>query len=259
MEDKFLKVAKQAALEAGKIIAQYFGKKHQYKFKNEDQSDFATQADFESERKIVEILTKNFPTHNIIAEEKTRLNKGSEYTWAVDPLDGTFSFSIGMPYFAVSIGLLKDNKLILGIIYHVLLKDLYTASLGKGAYINGKEMQVSNKTDLSYSSIAMDLGHKFRRGPKIELYVVPLCKEAGHIYTVGTTAVAMALTARGIQDAMLAQAWVWDFAAGAIIIQEAGGKVTDFAGNEPDWSQERFNIVASNGIIHDELLKILRK
>ena len=100
-EDNFLKVAKEAAIEAGGIISKYFGKKHQYKFKSEDKSDFATQADLESEQKIIQILTKNFPDHNIIAEESGVVDKGSEYTWVIDPLDGTISFAAGMPYFAV--------------------------------------------------------------------------------------------------------------------------------------------------------------
>ncbi|MBI2315058.1 inositol monophosphatase [Candidatus Daviesbacteria bacterium] len=259
MEDQFLKVAQRAALEAGKIIAQYFGKNHQYNYKNKDQSDFATQADLQSEKKIVEILTKIFPSHNIIAEEGGRVDNHSEYSWAVDPLDGTFSFSIGMPYFAVSIGLLKNNKPILGVIYHVLSKDLYTGQLGKGAYINGKKVHISAKKDLFYASIALEFGHKRSRIPKIDLYIVPLLKELGHIYSTGSTAMNMALTGKGVQDAMLAQAWIWDFAAGSVIVKEAGGIVTDFAGKEPDWSQDRFNIVASNGFIHNALLEILKK
>src|SRR3989344_6854960 len=118
--DNFLKVAKEAALEAGEIIAKYVGKKHKFKFKNEDKSDFATQADLESEQKIIQIITKNFPTHNIIAEESGRVSKDSEYTWVIDPLDGTISFAAGMQYFAVCIGLMRDKKPFLGVIYNIL-------------------------------------------------------------------------------------------------------------------------------------------
>ena len=258
MEDKFLKVAKEAALEAGDIIAKYFGKKHQYSFKNEDKSDFATQADLEAERKIVKILNLHFPKHNIIAEESGHTHKGSEYTWVIDPLDGTLSFACGMPYFAVSIGLLKEDKPILGVIYHVAEKDLYWAKIGKGAYVNGSRIHVSQKTELSTANLAMDFGHRQRRLPKIDLYIVPLMKQAGYIYAVGSSVMSLMLVARGINDAMISQAWVWDFAAGSIIVKEAGGKVTDFANQEPDFSKKRLDIVASNGLIQNQILEVLK-
>lgn len=259
MEDDFLKVAKQAALEAGKIIAGYVGKKHQYNFKNEDKSDFATQADLKSEQKIVEILTKNFSNHSIIAEERGKTDKNSEYTWVIDPLDGTFSFSIGMPFFAVSIGLMKKNLPVLGVIYHVSSGDMYSASLGKGAFINGKKIHVSGKDDLFHASMQVDFGHKKRRAPKIDLYIVPLLKALGHIYSVGSASMCMAQTARGIQDGMIAQAWIWDFAAGSVIVKEAGGKVTDLAGKEIDWTSDRLNLIASNGLIHNAVLEVLKR
>lgn len=257
-EDQFLKVAKQAALAAGKIIAGHFGKKHQYNFKNDDKSDFATQADLESQAKIIELLAKNFPTHNIIAEENARLNNGSEYTWVIDPLDGTFSFSIGMPNFAVSIGLLQNNLPVLGVIYYVMADELYYAQNGKGAFINNKKIQVSQKDNLVQSSMVVDLGHSKTRGPKMDLYIIPLAQKLGQMYSIGTTAGALALVAKGIQDGLIAQAWVWDFTAGTVIAREAGGRVTDFAGKEPDWTKDRLNILATNGLIHDAILEVLR-
>lgn len=258
MESNYLKIAKQAAYEAGEIIARHFGGEHQYKFKNEDESDFATQADLEAEQKIIETLTKNFPEHNIISEEKGEIPKGSEYTWVIDPLDGTFSFSIGMPFSAVSIGLLKSGEPILGVVYHVAQKDLYWAEKGKGAYLNDQPIHVSKQEDLSKVGMTLDFGHKNSRPAKIDLYILPLCKEVGQIYAIGTTSLCMALTARGIVDGMAAQAWIWDFAAGAVIVKEAGGKVTDLQGEELDWSKKRLNTLATNGLIHDAILKVLK-
>lgn len=258
MEDQFLQIAEQAALEAGKIIAQRFGKEHQYNFKDGDLSDFATQADLLAEEKIVKILAENFPSHNIIAEEKNKLKNDSEYTWVIDPLDGTISFAVGMPYFAVSVALLKDNLPILGVIYHVAQNDLYWAQKGKGAYLNGQALAVSSKKDLTGAVVAMDFGHKKKRLPKIDLYIMPLLKQAGYIYSIGSSVMCLGLVAKGIQDAAVAQAWIWDFAAGAIIIAEAGGKVTDLEGNEPDWTKERLSVVASNGLIHDAILEALK-
>lgn len=259
MEDKFLEVAKQAAIEAGQIIAKYFGKKHQYTFKNEDKSDFITQADLEAQKRIIEIITKNFPDHNIIAEENVRIDKGSEYTWAIDPLDGTFAFSIGMPYFSVSVGLIKNKQPFLGVVNHVSSGDLYYAERGKGAFKNGQSIHVSSRDNLFDASLAIDFGHKQRRQAKIELYILPLLKELGHVFSTGSSAFSLALTASGIQDGITSQAWIWDFAAGVILVTEAGGKVTDLAGKEVDWTKDRLNILASNRLVHEAVLKVLNK
>jgi len=255
-EDFFLQVAKEAALEAGEIIGSYVGKKHQYKFKNEDQSDYATQADLESEKKIIQILTKNFPDHNIIAEESGKVNNKSEYTWVIDPLDGTLSFAAGMPYFAVSIGLLRQNQPVLGVVYHVTNKELYWASSNKGAYLNGQKIHVNQKKELGTANIIIDFGHKQKRLPKIDFYA-PIIKKAGFIYAIGSAVMGQMLVARGIQEALILEAWVWDFAASVVIVREAGGDVTDFEGNEPDWSKDRISVVASNGLVHNDVIKEL--
>ncbi len=259
MEDNFLKIAKQAALEAGEIITSYFGKKHQYKFKNKDKSDFATQADLESEQKIVQILTKNFPTHNIIAEENNKIDKGSDYTWAIDPLDGTISYAARVPSFTVSIGLLKVNEPILGVIYHVSSGDLYFGEKSKGAFLNEKKINVNKKNKLESAVVSMDLGHKKNRQIKFNSYVMPLCNKVGYIYNLGSGALALAYTAQGILEAQLQIGGLWDVLAGTIIVKEAGGKVTDLKGDEPDWNKKQVDIVASNGLIHDQILEALKK
>lgn len=256
--DDFLQVAKEAALAAGKVIVKHFGKKHQYKFKNEDQSNFATQADLKAEQKIVQILTKNFPSHSIIAEEQTRLDRGSEYTWVIDPVDGTFSFAVGVPYYSVSIGLLKNNEPILGVIYNVSMKQLYWAQLNKGAFLNGKKIQVSSRDNLNEASASLDFGHRQKRQRLIDRYVTPLITKIGYPYSFGSAAATLGMVAQGILDVYVNNAWIWDFAAGTVIVREAGGKVTDFAGKEPDWSQDRLNIVASNGLVHDQILEALK-
>lgn len=258
MEDKFLKVAKQAALDAGKIISQYFGKTLKRKIKGLDPSNFATEADLEAEEKIVHILTTNFPDHNIIAEEKAKINNKSEYTWVVDPLDGTFSFSHQFPYFSVSIGLLLNSYPILGVINHVSGRNLFYAQKGKGSYLNGKPIQVSSINNLKESAVGLDFGHKKTRGHHIAKYVYPLIIRIGYPYSVGSAVSCQALVAQGILDGYVNQAWIWDFAAGAVVIREAGGQITDFMGREPDWSQDRLDIVASNGLIHDQIVEALR-
>lgn len=256
--DDFLKVAKQAALEAGEIISKYFGKKHQYKYKNKDESDFATTADLKAEQKIVQILTKNFPTHNIIAEESGRRQNNSEFTWQVDPLDGSFTFGQNIPYFAVSIGLLKNEKPIMGVINHISFKNLYWAKIGDGAFLNGKRINVSKKNELEVAAGSLDHGHRQKRQAKVDLYVNKLVTKIGSPYEFGSAAVTLTMVANGNLDMYVNQAYCWDFAAGTVIVREAGGRVTDFAGNEPDWTKQRLNIVASNGLIHDQILEALR-
>lgn len=257
MKDDFLKIAKQAALEAGKAIQKHSGTNLDYKLKSEDNSDFVTKADFESEKIIVGILTKNFPTHNIIAEEKTQINQGSEYTWVVDPLDGTITFVHGIPYFSISIGLLKDNKPVLGVCYIISFQQMFWAAEGQGAYLNGKKIHASAQNALGAAVCGLDFGHKKRRPGKIKAYVDFLINKIAYPYSLGSSAANLALVGRGVLDAYICQAWLWDFAAGVVIVREAGGKVTDFEGNEPDWTQERLNIIASNGLLHDQILEAL--
>lgn len=258
-EEELLKIAKEAALKAGEIISGHIGKKQEFSYKNNDKSNFATKADVEAEKAIVALIKSNFPTHNIIAEEDTRTNNGSEYTWVIDPLDGTISFASNVPYFGVSIGLLKDNKPILGVIYNVSFKKLYWAQEGKGAYLNNKQIHVSQKKTLDDSVGVLDFGHNFKRQQKIDLYIWPLITKIGYAYSFGAAVTSLGMVAEGIIDLDVNQAWIWDFAAGAIITCEAGGMVTDFEGAEPDWSKDRLNLVASNGLIHDEILKALKK
>lgn len=258
MEDTFLKVAKQAAIEAGKVIQKYSNQFGEKIIKGGDKSDFVTQADLEAEKIIVKLLSDNFPSHSIVAEEGGGVNKKSEYVWMVDPLDGTFAFSRNIPYFSVSIGLLKDNKPILGVINLVEFKELYWAEKGKGAFLNGKKINVSDKQTVEEAAGVLGTGHIQTRQPKIEIYINKLINKIGHPFDFGSAAAALALVAKGTLDLYVSQAHPWDFVAGAIIVREAGGRVTDLQGNEPDWMKERFSIIGSNGLVHDHILEILR-
>lgn len=258
MKEDFLKVAKQAALEAGEIIQKYVGKKHKKNIKNGDQSNFATEADIKSEKIIVSILSKAFPTHNVIAEEKARINKGSEYTWVIDPLDGTISFEHNLPFFSISIGLLKNNQPYLGVVYRVATKDLFWAIKNKGAFLNGKRIKVNKIKSLEESAVIVDLGHKQKRPPKLDLYIKAMIINAGYIYSFGSAVLTLGFVANGIVEAGISQAWIWDFAAVSVILTEAGGKVSNFEGREPDWTKERLNIVASNGLVHNQIIEALK-
>lgn len=256
--DNFLKVAKEAALKAGKVIMNYYGKDHKLMIKT-DNSDFATQADLAAEKVIVGIITKNFPSHNIISEEKVRIDNKSNYTWAIDPIDGTVSFASKMPFFAVSIGLLENNQPIVGVIYHVEPRNLYWAEKGKGAFLNGKKISVSKTRKLENAVIGLGIGSVSRRKVMLQDYFYPLLDKGRYIYMLGGGAVTMALLAQGSLDAFPNKAWIWDQAAAGIIIVEAGGKISDRLNNPVDWSADQTEFIASNGLIHDEVLEVLRK
>lgn len=257
-ETKFLEVAKKAAIEAGELIQTFLGKKHKFKIKN-GSSDFATEADLEAEQLIIDILTKHFPDHNIIGEEGGQNNKGSDYTWVIDPLDGTTAFSTGMPIYSVAIGLLYKNKPIVGVVNHLSLNDLYWAQGGKGAFLNGDKIRVSEVSDLEHAVMNFDSGHVGTREEKFEKFLFPLMGKIRYVYSLGGGVMATVLVAKGTLDGAPNTAYIWDFAAAAIILKEAGGKITDLEGREPDWSKNRLDVVASNGLIHDQILEALKK
>ena len=258
MDDQFLKIAKQAALEAGKVIQKYSGKDQDKNVKYEDPTDYVTEADLEAEKSIIKILTTNFPDHNIVAEESGSKDKKSEFTWMIDPLDGTISFGSGIPYFSISIGLLKEGKPILGVIYNVSFKKLYWAQIGHGTFLNGKAIHVSKKKGLDESVGVLDFGHNLKRQYKLNSYVNKLISKIGYIYSFGSAVASLGMMGEGILDLYVNYSYPWDFVVGAVVVREAGGVVTDFEGKEPDWTKERLNIVASNGLIHNQILKELR-
>lgn len=255
-DSKFLKVAKQASLEAGKVALRYYGKQHKLVIKT-DSSDFVTQADLEVEKVVVGIIIKNFPAHNVISEEKVRINHKSSLTWAIDPIDGTISYVSKMPFFAVSIGLLENNQPIVGVIYHITEQDLYWAEKGQGAFLNGKKISVSKTQKLEDAVIGLGIGTMTKRRAKLNDYFFPLLSKVRYIYMLGGGAVTMALLAKGSLDAIPNRAWIWDQAAAGIIITEAGGKISDRFGNQVDWSANYTEFIASNGLIHEQILEAL--
>lgn len=258
MNDDFLKVAKQAALEAGKLILNRFGKKQGIYDKGES-SNFATQADLDAEKLIIEIISKTFPDHNFICEESGENKKESDYTWVIDPLDGTVSFAAGMPFFVVSVGLLCKFQPLLGVVYWPTENKFYFAQKGQGAYMNNQRIHVSQIDKMENAVLGIDFAHINSRKGKFDKYIAPLMYKNRYPYALACDVLTLAFVAEGALDGFPTQANVWDFAGGAILVEEAGGRVTDPDGNPIDWSKKRIDIVASNGLIHDEILEALKK
>lgn len=252
-DSKFLQVAKQAAIEAGKIVKNYYQSELSLQGKGH-YTNFATKADVESEAKVREVIESNFPQHNIIGEEGGGVDNKSEYTWAIDPIDGTIPFVDGIPFFGVSVGLLKNNQPFLGVINMVGTEELYWAEEGKGSFRDGEQIHVRKESSLKQSSISIEFGHA-GRDQKIQKYFNPLVDKVRYVYVFGAAVRSLTLIAQGNLDAALLSAYVWDFAAGAIIVKEAGGKVTNLKGEKADYTLGHFELILSNGFVHDEIVK----
>ncbi|MCK5282364.1 MAG: inositol monophosphatase [Nanoarchaeota archaeon] len=256
---QYLDIAIEAAKAAGRIHLKYFDTDLKIKTKQGESHNRVTIADTESEKKIVSMIKKHFPGHNFLGEENKYEKTDSEFTWIIDPLDGTNNYSHSFPIFCVSIALAKKGEIILGIVYDPLRNELFTAEKGKGAYLNNKRIKVTDNTDLK--ECILITGFYYDRGERLIRTLEDIrtffSKLILGMRRTGSAALDLCYVASGRVDGF----WEfllnpWDFAAGKLIIEEAGGKATDKGGNKllikPSY------VVASNGRIHDKMLEILK-
>ncbi len=250
---ELLRTAVYAAKKAGKALMKGYSPLGVALLKGKGHE--VTQYDLESERIIKGIIRKKYPSHNILAEESGYSEKGSDYTWLVDPLDGTRNYKRGSPFFSVSISVSKGNELVMGLVYVPYMNELYHAVKGKGAYINGKRIRVSANTDLSKSFIVSCEGTTgIKRYAKIYAKIRPKTLD---LVKLGSAAIECCWVAAGKADAYIVpKINLWDISAGVLIVEEAGGKVTDFNGRK--WQLKPSDTLASNGRIHPELVRLLR-
>lgn len=222
-------------------------------------NDLVSYVDKEAERLIVEKLSKILPEAGFITEEGTSEAKGEKYHWVIDPLDGTTNFIHGIPVFAVSIGLMEDDKVILGVVYEINRHECFYAVKGGGAYCNDTRIHVSEAPNLSASLIST--GFPYYNFELIDRYLnsmKSLMQKTHGLRRMGSAAVDLCYVAAGRTEGFFEYNLnSYDVAAGTIIVQEAGGKVTDFQGGT-DFIFGR-KIVASNGKIHQEFSDVLRE
>lgn len=259
---EILELGKQAALEAGQILMDNFGKVSEL-WKKADGS-FVTNVDIEAERKIVSLIKDKFPDHSILTEETEEVLGNSEpgkeapmlskYRWIVDPLDGTHNYMRGLSIFGVSICITHLSKPLIGIIYFPSSNKLYHCEKGKGAYLNGERIHVSKRgledAFLTHNSNFHADGEKMFKGFK------KLVNSVFKVRMLGSCIAHLAQLADGRTDVDVEYGLhPWDIFAGALIVEEAGGKVTDFAGKP----RHSFNgtLIASNGLIHNEIQELL--
>jgi myo-inositol-1(or 4)-monophosphatase len=251
---QYLDWATETARDAGAILLRFYDSnvKVEYKSSGAD-ADLVTEADRTSERHIIERLRARFPDHDIVAEESGRRDTGSEYRWYIDPLDGTTNFAHRFPVFCVSMGLEKGSEMIAGVVYDPTRNEMFTAELGGGSYLNNKRMHVSKIPRLLESLTATGFpSTKRKQNSNIHFYHQITLASHG-VRRPGAAALDLCSVAAGRLEAFWEfRLGAWDCAAGRLMVEEAGGKVSDMQG-----APHRFDsasIVASNGLIHAELL-----
>lgn len=252
----FMTAAKKAALRAGELLRSNVNGVREISYKGE--INLVTEMDRLSERTVVEILHTAFPGHGILAEEETEIEKGAEFRWIIDPLDGTTNYAHGYPNFAVSIALEKGDDVILGVVYDPMRHELFTAEQGKGAHLNGKGIAVSKADALIRSLLATGFPYDRVTSEKNNLnYFAALLMASQEVRRSGSAALDLCSVAAGRLDGYWElKLHPWDVAAGSLIVQEAGGRVSDFSGTR--FSIHDKEILASNGSIHQQMVEILR-
>jgi myo-inositol-1(or 4)-monophosphatase len=242
----------EIAREAGALLMGFFQQHVKVEYKGD--ADLVTIADRKSEILIRERIRARWPGHDILGEEQGLVDTGSEYRWYVDPLDGTTNFAHGFPVFCVSLGLEHKNRLVAGVVYDPTRDELFAAERGSGAYLNQQRIQVSNIANLSESLVATGFpSHKRHKNPNIHFYHQITLRTHG-VRRAGSAALDLCCVASGRFDAF----WEfnlnpWDTVAGVLIIEEAGGKVSDFKGGPFQLNSRE--TLASNGLLHPALLK----
>ena len=255
---------RKALHEAGKILMYNFGKISAYEVK-ENQNSIVTIADIESEKKVIEIISEKFPNHNTLGEETGLKNKKSEFTWIIDPLDGTSNFAAGLPWFGVIICVLKNSIPIMAGCFLPVQNEIYFAEKGKGATRNGFKISVSSETELKNMLASYSLDSSDEPG-KTESEAQIIGKLVQKIRNLRSTNSLLdyCYTADGKLGACINQTTkIWDIAGPVLIIEEAGGIVTDIQGKPFDFSlnetnyYRNFTIACSNKLLYPELIKIL--
>jgi myo-inositol-1(or 4)-monophosphatase len=250
MATNYLDAAIETALEAGKILREEFTLPPDIRYKGD--VDLVTQADKRSETAIVTRLSKLFPEHTIAAEEGTGHERSTEFCWHVDPLDGTTNFAHKYPCFAVSIALAQNERVLAGVVYNPIYEELFAAARGEGATLNGKKISVSKVETLSTSLLCTGFPvHKRRANPNIHYYYDFTLRSHG-VRRDGSAALDLACVAAGRFDGF----WEfglkpWDTAAGVLLVQEAGGTISDFHGNP--YQLGGAVVLATNALIHKEM------
>jgi myo-inositol-1(or 4)-monophosphatase len=250
-------IAVRAARDAGRILTRHIDRVDTLTIVDKGKNEFVSEVDRSAEQAIIAVLKEKYPHHAILAEESGSQGK-SDFQWIIDPLDGTTNYLHGIPQYAISIALKVKGRLELGVVYDPAKEEMYTASRGEGAQLNGRRLRVSNRKDLRGALLGTGIPYRDFRYSKHYLGMLnDLMAETSGVRRPGCAALDLAYVASGRFDGFwelgLAQ---WDIAAGVLLIREAGGLVTDIAGGE-NFLQSG-NIIAAGPKVHNAMLRAIR-
>jgi myo-inositol-1(or 4)-monophosphatase len=220
-------------------------------------NNLVTEADHAAEKAILDVIKKTFPEHQILSEEIGELARDSEYKWIIDPIDGTINFAHGIPLNCVSIGIEHKGEIIMAAVYNPHLQEFYFAEKGKGATLNDQPIHVSSQTETIKACLVTGFPYTYINMPNGPLEIFErFIRKGVPVRRLGSAAIDLCWVAAGRFDGFYEHKLeAWDSAAGYLIVEEAGGKVTDFEGNKFSVYQHR--VLATNGKIHEEMLEVI--
>ncbi len=255
-----LNFAIQTAREAGGILIDRLGRALQVS--NKGDIDLVTEADLASEKLIIERIRSYYPRHAILAEESGTTNGAqlvpgaSEWKWIIDPLDGTTNYAHGYPSFCVSIALERAGSIELGVIYDPTRDELFAAERGQGATLNDRRIRVSEVDELNSAMLCTGFPYNVRERPNFERDFANFTMASQAVRRDGSAAIDLAYLACGRFDGFWEDGLkAWDVGAGVLLIEEAGGRVSDFVGRPLDIYTPK--VLATNGLVHDAMMKVL--
>ncbi len=251
-------IALKAAMAAGQLLRDGFGHLSHAQIDLKGQGDYVTELDLKSENEIIRIIRDIYPSHAICAEESGGLLDRNDYTWIIDPLDGTANYVHGIPIFAVSIAVMKAGELVAAVVYNPITGELFRAEKGAGAWRGDNRISVSSNTE--HAKAMLSTGFPWRSKEFLDGYIPvfrQLLEQTSGMRRLGAAAVDLAYTAAGVFDGFFEMSLKpWDIAAGILLVLEAGGVITDFNGGSDYW--ESGNIVAGTPVVHPAVLKVVR-
>jgi myo-inositol-1(or 4)-monophosphatase len=258
-EEPLLNFAIQTARDAGRLLAERFGRN--LRISNKSELDLVTESDLASERLIIDRIKTYYPRHAILAEESgtnppATDGEQSDWRWIIDPLDGTTNYAHGYPCFCVSIGLEHKGRIEVGVVYDPMRDECFAAERGEGAALNGKRIQVSPAPNLASALLCTGFPYDVRERSEFARHFANFIMNAQGVRRDGAAALDLAYVAAGRFDGFWEEGLKpWDVAAGVLLIEEAGGRVSDYLGGTLDIFTPP--MLASNGLIHEQMMRVL--
>ncbi len=252
-----LKTTLMNAVKAGAAELSRFFNKSFVVSNKEGINNLVTEADHASEKAILDVIKKEFPGHYILSEEAGEIIQDSSYKWIIDPIDGTVNFAHSIPLCCVSIAVEYNGEIVLASVYNPIMNELFFAEKGKGSTLNDKQIRVSKKQNVANACLVTGFPYTYLDVPNGPLQIFEkLIRKGIPVRRLGSAATDLCWVAAGRFDGFYEhKLQAWDSAGGYLIVEEAGGKVTDFKGNK--FSPYQPHILATNGDIHDEMLAVI--